>query len=392
MDLAFLLISFGVLFLAGLAADQIGGLTRLPRVTMLLLIGIAAGDAGLSLIPDDVTAWFDSLSIVALTMVAFLLGGSLTRRNLTQHGRAILAISLAISVLTVLIVSVGLTLAGLPAGLAMILGAIATATAPAAITDVIHQSGADNGFTDTLKGVVAIDDAWGLIAFSVMLVLAGQTDGWAGVAEGALRDLGGAVLLGVAVGVPAAFLTGRLKPGEPMQAEAIGIVFLAAGLALWLEVSFLVTGMTAGAVIANLARHHERAFHEIEHIQWPFMILFFLLAGASLEVEALLLLGWAGVLYLVLRIVARFLGGWFGARAGGVPRTEAALYGPALLPQAGVAVGMALVAGEELPHWASVVMAFTISSTVVFELIGPPATLAAIRRYAATAQNDSAGD
>ena len=380
MELAGILITLGTLFLVGLVADQMGRVTRLPRVTLLLLLGIAIGGTGLDLIPRDVTQWFEEVSIVALTMVAFLLGGSLNRKNLMNHGLAILTISLAIVLATLIIVALGLWFLGLAPSLSILLASIATATAPAAMTDVIRQSGVQNAFTDTLMGIVAIDDAWGLIAFSVVVVLIDQTNGWSGVLSGAAWDLGGAVVLGCILGAPASYLTGRLKPGEPLQAEAIGIVFLAAGFALWLEVSFLVTGMTAGAVIANFARHHDRAFHEIEHIQWPFMILFFLLAGALLEVDTLWLLGWTGIGFLILRIVARIIGGVIGARLSGVPRREVLWYGPALLPQAGVAVGMALVAGERFPEWAPEIMAFTIASTVVFEIIGPPVTLAAIRK------------
>ncbi|SPF75794.1 hypothetical protein ALP8811_00788 [Aliiroseovarius pelagivivens] len=380
MELAGFLLTLGALFLAGLAADELGRVTRLPRVTLLLLLGVAIGNAGLDLVPSDVAKWFDELSIVALTMVAFLLGGSLTRKNLTNHGLAIFTISLAVAFATLIVVALGLTFVGVAPGLALLLAAIATATAPAAMADVIHQSGAENGFTETLKGIVAVDDAWGLIVFSVVLVLMDQTNGWGGVVSGAAWDLGGAIVLGGILGAPAAFLTGRLKPGEPQQAEAMGIVFLVAGFALWLEVSFLIAGMTAGAMIANFAKHHDRAFHEIEHIQWPFMILFFLLAGALLEVDALLLLGWTGVCFLLLRIVGRVIGGAIGAHLGKVRRNELFWYGPALLPQAGVAVGMALVAGERFPEWASVIMAFTIASTVVFEIIGPPLTLMAIRR------------
>lgn len=383
MELSYLLIALGALFLCGLAADQIGNATRLPRVTMLLLLGLLFGGAGFDIIPADVIHWFDTLSIVALTMVAFLLGGSLTTENLAQHGRAIMAISLAVALGTIAIVATGLIMVGIAPGLALILSAIATATAPAAMADVIRQSGIQNGFTDTLKGIVAIDDVWGLIGFGVILVFVGQNDGWASIATGAVHDLGGAMVLGLVVGIPSAYLTGRLKPGEPLQAEAIGIVFLSAGLALWFEVSFLIAGMVSGAAIANLARHHDRAFHEIEHIQWPFMILFFLLAGASLEVEALLELGWMGALYMILRVVARMLGGFVGAWLAAVPAREAPYYGPALLPQAGVAVGMALVAGETFPEWAPSIMALTIASTVVFELVGPAITLAAIRRVSA---------
>ncbi|WP_272874377.1 cation:proton antiporter [Pseudaestuariivita rosea] len=177
MELAGFLVTLGVLFLAGLVADQVGRATRLPRVTMLLLLGLIAGSAGFDLIPTDIAEWFDELSIVALTMVAFLLGGSLSKKNLTQHGRAIFVLSVAIVICTVLIVALGLSAAGLPWGLSLLLGAIATATAPAAMTDVIRQSGIDNDFTDTLKGIVAIDDAWGLIVFSITLVLVSQTDG-----------------------------------------------------------------------------------------------------------------------------------------------------------------------------------------------------------------------
>ena len=380
MELAGFLVTLGVLFLAGLAADQLGSVTRLPRVTLLLMLGIAVGGAGLDLVPNEVAQWFDELSIVALTMVAFLLGSSLTQKNLTSHGLAIFTISLTIVFSTLILVTVGLSALGLSTGLALLLAAIATATAPAAMNDVISQAGIENGFTETLKGVVAIDDGWGLIVFSIAVVLVDRTNGWNGVLSGAAWDLGGALALGCAVGAPAAFLTGRLKPGEPLQAEAIGIVFLAAGLALWLEVSFLITGMAAGAIIANFASHHDRAFHEIEHIQWPFMILFFLLAGASLEIGAVSTMGWTGLAFLLLRITARIIGGTLGAHLGGVPSKEALWYGPALLPQAGVAVGMALVASERFPEWASVIMTFTIASTVVFEIIGPPATITAIRK------------
>lgn len=383
MDQSPLFIVLGLLFLAGLTADQLGRITRLPRVTMLLLLGILFGNVGLDLVPSEFLAWFDAISIIALTMVAFLLGGSLTRESLIGHGREIIVISLSIVACTLAIISAGLALAGVPPGLALILGAIATATAPAAMTDVIHQSGVKNDFTDTLKGIVAIDDAWGLIVFSLVIIFVGHSDGWGGVLLGMSYDLGGSILLGLLIGALATGLTGRLKPGEPLQAEAIGIVFLTAGLSLWLEVSFLVSGMTAGLVVANFARHHDRAFHEIENIQWPFIILFFILGGATLELDAVAALGWSGVLYMVLRVLARLIGGYFGSKAARAPALHARWYGPALLPQAGVAVGMALVAGEQFPQWAQPIMAMTIAATVLFELIGPPITLAAIRRVVA---------
>ncbi|MEL7466895.1 MAG: cation:proton antiporter [Pseudomonadota bacterium] len=368
-----------MLFLAGLAAHELGRLTRLPRVTMLLLLGLLVGQSGLALLPEMALDWFEPLSVLALTMVAFLLGGELTRENLVSHGRAILSISVAVVVGTTVVVGLGLALVGVDPAVALLLGAIATATAPAAIADVIRQSGVRNSFSETLTGIVAVDDVWGLIVFSLCLSLVQSSGGWTDPLVHAVRDIGGAALLGAAVGVGAAYLTGRLKPGEPLQTEAIGLVFLTAGLAIWLGVSFLVAGMTAGAIVANLARHHEYAFKEIEHIEWPFILLFFVLAGATLELSTVWSLGWITAAYVALRIVSRIVGAEIGATIGQVPQAQRHVFGPALLPQAGVAVGMALVASETLPQWGPTIMTLTVAATVVFELVGPPCTLAAIR-------------
>lgn len=387
MDQAIVLVTLGALFLSGLAADHVGRLTRLPRVTLLLLLGLLVGQSGLNLLPAGSEDWFEPISVVALTMVAFLLGGDLTRENLASHGRAIFAISISIVIGTTLVVWGGLTALGLDPGLALLMGAIATATAPAAIADVIHQSGIRNGFTETISGIVAIDDIWGLITFSVCLALVQDAQDWSGLIMTAGHDIGGAVLLGVVVGLPAAYLSGRLKQGEPLQTEAFGIVFLTAGLSIWLEVSFLIAGMTAGMLIANLARHHEYAFNEIERIELPFMLLFFLLAGAELDLGALLSLGWLTVAYVGLRIAARLVSGEIGARLGGVPRNQTSLFGPALLPQAGVAVGMALVAAETLPQWSTIIIPLTIAATIVFEIVGPPFTLSAILRVQKSTQD-----
>jgi hypothetical protein len=102
-----------------------------------------------------------------------------------------------------------------------------------------------------------------------------------------------------------------------------------------------------------------RAFHEIENVEWPFMLMFFLLAGATLEVHRLAELGLIGLAYVVLRIAARIIGGWIGARLARLPRAERHWIGPALLPQAGVAVGMALVAGEAFPDWRDTIVTLT---------------------------------
>lgn len=377
------LIALGVLFLAGLIADQVGRRTHLPRVTLLLGCGVLAGGSGFDLIPDSITALYPAVTTIALCMLAFLLGGALSVDTMRAHGKTILLVSLSVVIVTLAVVTLGLVGLGLPLAVALVLGAIATATDPAATFDVLRETHAETGFAKALKGIVAIDDAWGLITFSVIIVIAqvwiGQ-DADDGLLIRTVLEIGGSLALGAAVGLPAAILTGRLSGGEPLRIEALGLVFLTAGLSIWLDLSYLISGMTAGAIIVNRARHHTRAFHEIENIQWPFMVIFFILAGATLDLQALLLIGPMGVAYVVLRIVSRILGGWLGAALAQCPKNERPWFGPAMLPQAGVAIGMALIAADFLPEHGPFIMALTIGATVVFELLGPLATSLAVRK------------
>lgn len=394
MGLDTALILLGGLFAIGLAVDEIGRRTALPRVTLLMLLGVLAGPVGFDVVPTEVRNWYEFLSSVALTMIAFLLGGALSRFELRNHGRQILAISGVVVITTVVLVGVGLVLLGVVPILAIMLAGIATATAPAATLDVIKQLGAQGPFTKTLRGIVAVDDAWGLIAFSIILVGADMLLG-NGIAESlrvGLWELFGAVVVGAAVGFPAAFLTGRLRPGEPIQVEALAVVFLCAGIAIRLEVSFLLAGIVAGAIVVNFAKHHARPFHEIENIEWPFLILFFFLAGASLQThrwwEFSLVIG----AFVVLRAVSRLAGGWMGGTLCAAPESFRRWMGLALMPQAGIAVGMALVAGDRFPEFREAILAITVGTTIMFEIFGPIGTRVALAKAGEAERPDSPGD
>lgn len=378
-ELAIPLIVLGVLFFAGLAADRIGRRLRLPRVTILLGVGLLIGQAGFDLLPSSIIELYPVVAIVALSAVAVLLGSALSVTNLRQHGRVVLTVSLVVVLVTHGLVSLGLWLVGLPLALALVIGALATATDPAATYDVIDQSGVDNGFIQRVKGLVAIDDAWGLLAFSLTVVVLGILEGaesntGASALQQASYELVGSIILGLAIGLPGALLTGRFTDGEPLRMEALGLIFVTAGLSLLLDLSYLIAGMTVGAVIVNLAHHHSRAFHEIKNFEWPFLVIFFVLAGATLDAEALKLAGGAGLAYAVLRVLGRILGGWIGGALSKAPKGERPYYGLAMLPQAGVAIGMALAAADQLPQFATQITALAIGTTVAFELIGPLVT------------------
>jgi Kef-type K+ transport system membrane component KefB len=147
-----------------------------------------------------------------------------------------------------------------------------------------------------------------------------------------------------------------------------------------LEVSFLIATIALGAMITNLAKHHDYPFHEIENIEWPFLVVFFMLAGASLEIDMLTELGLIGVVYLLARISGKSLGAWIGARASHADKDVQHWMGMALLPQAGVAIGMALLVANQFPEYRHTILPIVISTTVFFELVGPVFTRMSLRQ------------
>jgi NhaP-type Na+/H+ or K+/H+ antiporter len=377
-----ILILLGALLLASLALESLGRRTRLPRVTLLILFGFLIGPGGIGLIPVAVEQWYPLITDMALGMIGFLLGGKLTLHRLQRMGALVAWVSLLQVAVTYLVVAMGLSLIGVPLALSLLLAAIATATDPAATSDVIDEGHAEGKFTELLEGVVAIDDAWGLIVFSLTLVLVqiilGNGAGMALLQQG-LWELAGALLLGLVLGIPVAILASRLHDNRPVLVEALGAVLLCVGLAHWLEVSYLLACVALGCTIANVARHHQRSFHAIEDIEWPFVIVFFVLSGAMLSWKDLLEAEYICLGYILLRIVGRLLGGRLAALPAWTRTMPLQWMGLAMLPQAGVAMAMAIVAVQAVPEF-SVVLPVVIASTVLFELLGPVCTRIALIR------------
>ncbi len=382
-ETATILISIGGVMLLGMITNTLGQRTLLPRVTLLLIFGILIGPNVFDLIPQSIFSSFDLFANVALLMIGFLVGGHLTRKLMHSIGRELLAVSLGAVIGTVTVVALCISLLGLPVEIAIMLGCIATATDPAATMDVIEETHSEGRFSELLTSIVALDDALGLIIFSLGVALTGLLNGADGIISPLLvaaKDILGAVAIGVLIGVPAAYFTGRIQPGRPMLFEALGIVFLCGGLALYFEVSYLLAAIVMGMVVVNLAEHHDYPFHEIENIEQPFLILFFVLAGASLQYQSLLGIGVIGFVYILARIAGKVIGVQLGGRCCQSTAETRNWMGFALLPQAGVAMGMALVAAEQFPDYRQLLLSVVISTTIFFELVGPVFTGFALRK------------
>ena len=361
-------------------------------MTLLLIGGLIVGPSGLSLLPVSfIETWFPALTTIALALIGFLLGHQLSWPALKARGKTIIEISTCKVFGAALAVGTVLWLAGADPIVALLLAAIAPATAPTATYDVVRESGARGEIVDTLLSIVALDDVWGLLVFVVMMSLAGMLNGDSGAASGLVSSgvgIGGSLALGLLLGMPMAYLTGRIRRGEPTLAEAMGFVLLGAGIAESLGFIPILTAMAMGATVASLARHHERPFDAIEGIEWPFMILFFVLAGASLEIRALPLVGGLTALYILARCFGIYVGTGIGVRLAGVEPASHKWLGLALFPQAGVAIGMALMASQRFPDYGSVVLQVALASTIALEIVAPIVTRQALRLSGAYPDND----
>ncbi|MFP4058436.1 MAG: cation:proton antiporter [Candidatus Brocadiia bacterium] len=364
----------GVMLLAGYAAHVTGLLIHVPRVTILLVVGAVCGPSVLDLVPESASQWFPFVAHMALAMVGFLLGESFVGKDIREKGRVVLWVTVGETLVTAGLVFGVLVAVGASLPLAIILAGIAPASAPAAIFETVREGKAKGPLTDTVLGVVAIDDAWGVVLFSLLLVaaeaVAGQAAHLAEIANG-LWEVFGAVLVGGAISVPMVWITGRVRQGAPTLVEAAGFVFLCSGLASLLGASYLLACMVLGAVVANRAKHHARPFHAIEGVREPFLAVFFILAGFRFELGTLAALGLVGGAYVVARAAGLISGGLLAGRLAKAPREVQKRVGWCILPQAGVALGFALLVQEQLPELGDSVLPLVIATTVLFEITGP---------------------
>jgi Kef-type K+ transport system membrane component KefB len=371
-DSSIVLVILGAALLAGYAAHVLGARTAVPRVTLLLILGAVCGPTALDIVPAAASAWFPLIAQFALAVVGFLLGEEFIAKK-SRHNRSVLGWATLMTLVTSVAVGVATYIMGAPLELALVLGGVATATAPAATLDTIREAKAGGPLTDRVLGIVAADDVLGVIAFGILLAVAEAISGVGSPTHEALRaswEILGAVAIGLVLGFPMAWLTGRLRHGEPAVLEALGFVLLTAGVASLLGASLILACMVLGGTVAWRAKHHTRAVHEIEGVGAPLLAVFFLFAGFALELGALSNIGVIAIAYVLSRVggrlLAGFVGGWF-TKESQMGRS----LGWCLLPQAGVAIGLALHAAERFPAIGDELLSLVITATVFFELLGP---------------------
>ena len=380
-----MLLALAVAIGVGLLLTRFINLIRLPHVTAYLIAGLIIGPYGLNVLTTDMNASLAILSDVALGFIAYSIGAEFKISYLKEIGIKPIVITAFEGCTASLFVFVTLRLLGQPLPLCLALGAIAAATAPAATLMVVRQYRAHGPVTKMLLPVVAMDDALGLMLYAIMMAIARTIISGAELSATTLlvKPLGeilGSLMLGVALGLCLVFVLRFFHSRGNKLSLTLMFVFLAVGLSSLWGLSSLLVCMMLGATMVNLYQQSHVMLEQCDRFTPPLFLIFFVLSGANLDLAVLPTVGVVGIAYVLSRALGKTLGGTMGATVERCDKNIIRYLGLTLIPQAGVAIGMARMSASALPEYSAIINAVVLSGTLIYELIGPVITKIALTK------------
>lgn len=357
----------------------------LPNVTGYLIAGLIAGPYCLKLYNSENLDALSIITNVALGFIAFSIGGEFKLSSLKQLGAKIFVITVFEAVGASVLVITTLVLLKFPLTLALVLGAIASATAPAATLMVVRQYKAQGPVTSTLLPVVAIDDAVCLMLFSILSSVAKslESEGGFNLYQTILKPIIEIVLslvIGFVLGIILSIGTKFFKSRANRISLVVTAVFLGVGISDKFGLSSLLLCMAIGAALANYSPVSDPVMDGSERWTPPLFMLFFVISGAQFNFSVLKTVGAVGVIYILMRSFGKYFGAMLGCKIAGTEKTVRQYLGITLLPQAGVAIGMAQLSLTVVPEYGEQIRAVVLCATLVYELVGPLLTKLSLQK------------
>ena len=378
-----IIISIALMLICGFAVTRITKRLRLPNVTAYIVAGILIGPYCLNLVPKGVVSGMDFIADIALAFIAFSTGEFFKFDTLKKSGAKVVVITVFEAVLaSVLVFIVTYFVLGLELNFSIVLAALASATAPASTVMTIRQTHARGDFVDTLLQVVALDDVVGLVAYSVAISVALASATGAFHAASVLKPLAVNVLVFLLGGLFGVFLKLLLhkRSTDNRLIVSVALLFAFCGICAMLDVSPLLGCMSMGMIYINLTGD-ERLFQQLNYFNPPILLLFFVRSGLNFDLGALVNTSESigttpllvvGVLYFLVRIIGKYAGAFFGCLVTKKDKKVRNFLGLALIPQAGVAIGLAATGARTLGgEPGKALETIILASSVLYELIGP---------------------
>ncbi|MFO7941573.1 MAG: cation:proton antiporter [Bacillota bacterium] len=374
----------GFLVIAGLIGAKFLHRFGLPEVTGYLLMGFLLGPRVLGLIDGPAIAEMHFVEELALGFIAFTIGLELDLAAIKRIETGIVPIALIQSIATVILVTVGVFAISRSLPLSLLLGAMATATSPAEVLLVIRGLGSSGPVTRTCLGVVALDDAIGIILFALLIPVAVLAAGGRLVPGEIiivpLIEIVGSLLMGLFFGLALA----RILRRAPSHGFALGAsltsVFLASGLSHLWHTSPLLTCLTLGATVVNSYPYVAELLHSLDEVMAPLHVILFGGIGASLNPAILGAMAPLTLTYTFTRGLGKAVGAGVGAAVTEAPATVGRYLWPTLLPQAGINIGLVALVGTHFPELQEVTGAVILASSAIFTIIGFPMAHFALRK------------
>ncbi len=379
---------FGLTMFFGAIGGRLFQKLHIPQVVGYIVIGIIIGSSGLRVLEPQTVAALNPISTVALSLIGILIGAELKLDVLKKYGRQFISILLFESIVPFFIVGILITVITyavtknypMSVSLGLLLGAICSATAPAATTDVLVEYRTKGPLTTTTYGIVAMDDAVALILYAmastiVAPLLGGHVASVSSQIIAIIKDIFGSIIIGSLFGMLLSFTIRNLMHDEGrILSFSLGALFLSTGVCEMLGLDHILAAMSIGFFMINFAPAKTRpVFAIISKFTPPVYVLFFVLVGAKLNIWIISpFLALLAVIYVAGRTFGKALGSWFGAKITNAPVTVQKYLKYCLLSQAGVAIGLSIAAGNDFQDSVGPqIMLIITATTFIVQLLGP---------------------
>ncbi|WP_300385680.1 cation:proton antiporter [Clostridium sp.] len=381
-----LLLKISIVLFFGIIGGKVARFFKLPNVSGYLVAGLFLGPSFIKLINSQDIKSFSAISELALAVIAFSIGNEFVIKDMLKLGKSIVFITLAeVLGAIVLVFSVMFYIFNQPFAFSVVIASMSAATAPAATLLVMKQYKAHGPLTNTILPVVALDDVLGIIAFGIAMSLAKLSIGKVDfsimqIISGPAIEILGSIILGLVLGAILVILARKSIGRDELQAISLMAIGMATGISNLLGLSPLLTCIVMGTTLVNTLKNSKRVFDSINDFASPLYLLFFTLAGASLDLSILISVGSLGIAYVLARAAGKMLGAWSSAKALKSDPMVTKYLGFTLLPQGGISIGLLVLVNQQLPEFSVPISTIIMFSVLIYEVTGPIFAKLAIQR------------
>lgn len=372
-----LLLKLSIIILVGVLGGRVANFFKLPSVSGYIVAGLIIGPSFINLINGQDVVSFNIITEVALAAIAFSIGNEFLLSDMKRVGKNALIITLAEVIGALLVVFLVMFFVFKQSfEFSIVIASMSAATAPAGIVMVIRELKANGPLVKTILPVVALDDALGIMLFGVALSLAKMTSGVADysmfqIISAPLIEIIGSLALGLIIGLLMTFASKKAKGKDELLSMSLAFILAGVGAANFFGLSSLLTCMMIGATLVNTMQSSKRVFGTINEFTPPVYLLFFTIAGVSLDLKVLSTVGLIGVGYILSRAAGKVVGAGIGARIVGAEETVQKYLGMSLLTQGGISIGLSIIVRNQLPQFSESIVTVILFSVLVFEIMGP---------------------